>query len=63
MQSFEWQVFAFLLHPCLPNFVARWVAEIEFGPGMQEVEKMLLRMLVGRMDLQIYIHPLLLNLR
>ena len=53
MRSFERQLFAFLLHPCLPNFVARLVAEIEFGPGMQEVGKMLLRMLVGRMDLQI----------
>ena len=63
MRSFERQVFAYLLHRCLPNFVARLVAEIEFGPGMQEVEKMLLCMLVGRMDLQIYTHPLLPSLR
>ena len=63
MRSFERQVFAFLLHPCLPNFVARWVAEIEFGPGMQDLAKMLLHMLVGQMDLQIYTHPLLPSLR
>ena len=63
MRSFEQQVFAFLLHPCLPNFAARWVAEIEFGLGMQEVGKMLLLMLVGQMDLQICTHPLLPSLR
>ena len=27
--------------------MARWVVEIEFGPGKQEVEKVLLRMLMG----------------
>ena len=59
MRSFGRLVFAFLLHPYFPNFVARWVVEIEFGPGRQEVEKMLLCMLVGQMDLQICTHPLL----
>ena len=63
MRSFVRRVFAFLLHPYLPNFVAGWAVEIEFGPGEQEAKKMLLRMLVGRMDGQIYIRPLLPNLR
>ena len=63
MQSFVLQFFAFLLHPYLPNFVVSWVVEIEFDPGSEAVEKMLLHMLVGRMDLQIYTHPLLPSLR
>ena len=33
MWSFVRQVFVFLLHPCLPNSVVKWVAEIEFGLG------------------------------
>ena len=56
------QAFVFLLHPCLPNFVVKWVVGIEFGPGEQVVEKMLFRILVGRMDLRTCTHPLLQSL-
>ena len=63
MRSSGRRVSVFLLHPCLPNFVAMWVVEIEFDPVRQVAEKMLLHMLAGRMDLQICTRPLLPSLR
>ena len=63
IQAVIWAAsFCFLLHPCLPNFVAKLAVEIECYLGKRVVKKRLLRMLVGQMDLRTCTHPLLQSL-
>ena len=59
IQAVIWAAsFCFPSHPCLPNRVVKWAVEIEFDLGKRVVKTMLLRMLVGQMDLRTCTHPL-----
>ena len=59
IQAVIWAAsFCFPSAPLSPQFCGKVGGEIEFDLGRRVVEKMLLRMLVGQMDLQTYTHPL-----